>query len=61
MKEGATVSESALVAWGNQRLSGHQRVCAVEFRVVCPRKVLDKIMQRELREPYRDGRDSEIV
>jgi long-chain acyl-CoA synthetase len=61
MKDGATSSEAALMAWGNDKLSGYQRVCDVEFREAFPRNALDKILKRELREPYWTGRDSELV
>lgn len=61
LKEGATASEPEVMNWGNERLAKYQRVSGVEFRDAFPRNALDKIMKRELREPYWKGRDSEIA
>jgi long-chain acyl-CoA synthetase len=61
LRDGASVSEATLMAWGNERLGAYQRVSRVEFRDSFPRNSLDKIMKRELREPYWAGRDSELV
>ncbi len=61
MREGAEIGEEELMAWGNARLGRHQRVAGVEFRESFPRNAFDKIMKRELREPYWRGRESDIV
>ena len=61
MKEGAQVSEAALMTWGNERLGRYQRVPGVEYRADFPRNALEKIVKRELRVPYWQGRDSELV
>ncbi|MBM3491489.1 MAG: AMP-binding protein [Alphaproteobacteria bacterium] len=61
MKPGAKVDAAGLLAWGNARLAKYQRVARVEFRASFPRNALDKILKRELREPYWRGRPSDIV
>ena len=61
LKPGARVDEAALLEWGNARLAKYQRVARVEFRESFPRNALDKILKRELREPYWRGRASDIV
>ncbi|MBI09868.1 MAG: AMP-dependent synthetase [Rhodospirillaceae bacterium] len=61
MRDSAEVSETEVMEWGNQRLAKYQRVFDVEFRDNFPRNAFDKIMKRELREPYWEGRDSDIV
>ena len=61
MRDSAEVSETEVMEWGNQRLAKYQRVFDVEFRDSFPRNAFDKIMKRELREPYWEGRDSDIV
>ena len=60
-KDGATTSEAEIMRWGNARLAKYQRVSGVEFRNSFPRNAFDKIMKRELREPYWEGRESDIV
>lgn len=61
MRPGARTSERDLLAWGNERLAKYQRVSAVEFRSAFPRNALDKILKRELRQPYWAGRSSDLV
>lgn len=55
MRPGARISEAQLLDWGNARLGKTQRVSRVEFRTSFPRNTLDKILKRELREPYWAG------
>ncbi len=51
-RPGATVTETALTEWVNQRLAKHQRVRAVEFHQDFPRNALGKVIKRQLRDPY---------
>jgi len=52
MKPSAQIGEDELKAWGNEQLGKTQRVSRVEFRSSFPRNALDKIVKRDLREPY---------
>lgn len=52
MKATARISEDELRDWGNAQLGKTQRVSRVEFRSSFPRNALDKIVKRQLREPY---------
>ena len=61
LNDGAAVSEADLMAWGNEQLGRFQRVSAVEFRAAFPRNALDKILKRELREPYWEGQERDIA
>ena len=61
MRPGAGTSEEELLAWGNSRLGKAQRVSRVEFRGSFPRNTLDKVLKRELREPYWAGRTRTIA
>jgi acyl-coenzyme A synthetase/AMP-(fatty) acid ligase len=47
-------------SWADERLSKTQRLVAVEFRDQLPRSTIGKIMKRELRAPYWEGRASKI-
>jgi len=60
MRQGTNTSEAQLLAWGNARLGKTQRVSRVEFRDGFPRNTLDKVLKRELREPYWAGRERPI-
>jgi acyl-CoA synthetase (AMP-forming)/AMP-acid ligase II len=51
-RPGSGISEDALLAWANARLGKTQRVSKLEFRTSFPRNTLEKILKRELREPY---------
>ena len=54
------VTTEEIRAWANERLSKTQRLVAVEFRDQLPRSTIGKIMKRELRAPYWEGRASKI-
>jgi len=59
-REGAAVSEDEVREWANDQLSKTQRLVAVEFRDSLPRSTIGKIMKRELRAPYWEGRAAKI-
>ncbi len=59
-RDGSTVSEDAVREWANGQLSKTQRLVAVEFRDSLPRSTIGKIMKRELRAPYWEGRAAKI-
>jgi long-chain acyl-CoA synthetase len=54
----ATVDE--IRTWANGQLSKTQRLVALEFRDSLPRSTIGKIMKRDLRAPYWEGRESKI-
>jgi acyl-CoA synthetase (AMP-forming)/AMP-acid ligase II len=59
-RDGSTTSEEAVREWANGQLSKTQRLVAVEFRDSLPRSTIGKIMKRELRAPYWEGRTAKI-
>lgn len=59
-RDGAALSNEALRDWANGQLSKTQRLVAVEFRDSLPRSTIGKIMKRELRAPYWEGRTAKI-
>ena len=58
--QGSRVTAENIRAWANDQLSKTQRLVAVEFRDQLPRSTIGKIMKRELRAPYWEGRASKI-
>jgi long-chain acyl-CoA synthetase len=59
-RAGSTATEAEIMAWANNQLSKTQRLVAVEFRDSLPRSTIGKIMKRELRAPYWEGRTAKI-
>ncbi|MDI1287527.1 MAG: AMP-binding protein [Reyranella sp.] len=57
---GSIATAEEIRTWANERLSKTQRLVAVEFRDQLPRSTIGKIMKRELRAPYWEGRASKI-
>ena len=59
-RDGASASEAGILNWANRQLGKTQRLVGVEFRESLPRSSIGKIMKRELRAPYWEGRGSRI-
>lgn len=59
-RDSASVTEDEVREWANGQLSKTQRLVAVEFRDSLPRSTIGKIMKRELRAPYWEGRAAKI-
>jgi long-chain acyl-CoA synthetase len=57
---GSSATEAAVMEWANGQLGKTQRLAAVEFRDSLPRSTIGKIMKRELRAPYWQGRAAKI-
>ncbi len=57
---GSKATAEEIRAWADGQLSKTQRLAAVEFRKQLPRSTIGKIMKRELRAPYWEGRGSKI-
>jgi long-chain acyl-CoA synthetase len=49
LREGATLSEEDLVAWGKDQMAGYKYPRTVEFRDSLPMTATGKILKRELR------------
>jgi long-chain acyl-CoA synthetase len=56
----ADVTESKLIAYARERLAHYKCPTSVEFAVELPRNATGKILKRDLREPYWEGRDRRI-
>ena len=59
-REGAATSAEAILDWANRQLGKTQRLVGVAFRESLPRSTIGKIMKRELRAPFWEGRGSKI-
>jgi acyl-CoA synthetase (AMP-forming)/AMP-acid ligase II len=59
-RQGAALTEAALIAWSRDRLAGFKRPSSVDFVDVLPRNASGKLLKRALREPYWAGRTRRI-
>jgi acyl-CoA synthetase (AMP-forming)/AMP-acid ligase II len=60
-KEGATVSEEDIKAWARERIAGYKVPKQVDFRAEpLPLSGAMKVLKRELRAPYWEGRDRAV-
>lgn len=57
---GARVTAEEIRDWANGQLGKTQRLVSVELRDSLPRSTIGKIMKRELRAPYWEGRAAKI-
>lgn len=55
-RDGATVSDDALMAWTNEQVGKTQRLAVLELVDVLPRSAIGKVLKRELRDGFRPGR-----
>ena len=56
-----TVSEADLIAWAREHLAAYKCPKSVEFLEALPRNPTGKIMKKDLRKPYWEGRDRSTV
>ena len=59
-REGAEVSEAALIEWIRDKLAGFKRPTSIDFTEVLPRNASGKLLRRTLREPYWAGYERRI-
>jgi acyl-CoA synthetase (AMP-forming)/AMP-acid ligase II len=59
-RPGGTAGAVDILDWANRQLGKTQRLVGVELRDSLPRSTIGKIMKRELRAPYWEGRGSKI-
>jgi acyl-CoA synthetase (AMP-forming)/AMP-acid ligase II len=61
LKPDTSTTEADLVAWCKQSLASYKCPTSVDILDALPRNPTGKILKRELRRPYWEGRDSAIV
>ena len=60
LKPGSTVSEEEIIAHSRTKIAGYKIPKSVDFAVVLPRNPTGKLLKRELRKPYWEGKDRQI-
>ena len=56
-RPGATPDPSGVIAWSRERIAKYKVPKSVDFVEAIPRNITGKILRRELRKPYWEGRD----
>lgn len=59
-RPGMSVDESEIIAWTRERLAGFKVPKSVDVIALMPRNASGKILRRELRAPYWQGRDRQV-
>ena len=61
LKPDTSATEAELIAWCQESLARFKRPTSVDILTALPRNPTGKILKRELRRPYWEGRDRSIV
>ncbi len=59
-KPGEQVDPEAIIAWTRERLAGFKVPKSIDVIPMLPRNQSGKILRRELRAPYWEGRERQI-
>jgi acyl-CoA synthetase (AMP-forming)/AMP-acid ligase II len=59
-KPGEQPEPSEIIAWARQRIAGYKAPKSVDFVDALPRNPSGKVLRRELRKPYWEGRDRNV-
>jgi acyl-CoA synthetase (AMP-forming)/AMP-acid ligase II len=57
---GADVTASEIIAYARERIAGYKLPKSVDFVAEIPRNPSGKILRRDLRQPYWEGRDRQV-
>ena len=60
VREGESVSDEELMEFCSGKLGGFERPRSVDFIEAIPRNASGKVLKRELRDPYWEGRDRQV-
>ncbi len=60
LREDSEITAEALIAWSRERLAGYKRPRSVDFVESLPRNASGKLLKRELRKPYWEGRGRQV-
>jgi len=59
-KPGERPDPAAIIAWARERIAGYKAPKSVDFIDALPRNPSGKVLRRELRKPYWEGRDRKV-
>jgi acyl-CoA synthetase (AMP-forming)/AMP-acid ligase II len=59
-KPGQAATAADIIAWARERIAGYKLPKTVDFVEALPRNPTGKVLRRELRKPYWEGRDRQV-
>jgi fatty-acyl-CoA synthase len=59
-RPGAEADAAGIIAWARERIAGYKLPKSVDFIEALPRNPTGKVLRRELRQPYWEGRDRQV-
>jgi acyl-CoA synthetase (AMP-forming)/AMP-acid ligase II len=60
LKPGATATEEDIIAHSRTKIAGYKAPKSIDFTDVLPRNPSGKLLKRELRKPYWEGKERQI-
>jgi acyl-CoA synthetase (AMP-forming)/AMP-acid ligase II len=60
LKQGATATAEELIAFARTRIAGYKVPKSIDFAAALPRNPAGKLLKRELRQPYWEGRERQV-
>ena len=60
LKPGAAPNAESVIAFARERIAGYKAPRSVDFVAAIPRNITGKILRRELRKPFWEGRDRQV-
>ncbi|MBT3671565.1 MAG: fatty acid--CoA ligase, partial [Porticoccaceae bacterium] len=60
LKPGATATEEDIIAHSRTKIAGYKVPKSIDFTDVLPRNPSGKLLKRELRKPYWEGKERQI-
>jgi acyl-CoA synthetase (AMP-forming)/AMP-acid ligase II len=59
-KAGKSADAAEIIAYARERIAGYKLPKSVDFVAAIPRNASGKILRRDLRQPYWEGRDRQV-
>jgi len=60
LKPGTTATEAEIIAYSRNKIAGYKVPKSVDFTDLLPRNPTGKLLKRELRKPYWEGKKRQI-
>ena len=59
-KPGATIDEASVINWARERIAGFKVPKSIDIIAALPRNASGKILRKDLRAPYWEGRERQV-
>jgi acyl-CoA synthetase (AMP-forming)/AMP-acid ligase II len=61
LRPGASIDPHEVIAWCRERIAGFKCPKTIDVIAALPRNATGKILKKELRKPYWDGRERQVA